>query len=106
MPSTIDKTACPSSIKMLSALHPDAARGLVEGGFIAGSVPDLEKNIGRTVRFINWTESMGTLKRDHMYTIIGVQKVYDGRVAYRVTCNGFDDTFGCPARPEEVEFTS
>jgi len=89
--------------KMLKTLHPDAVKALVGGNMIVDNSP-LEADIGKVVKFKNWNKNMGTLKRDHTYTIIGVQKIYDGRISYRATCNGIDDTFGCPALPDEVEF--
>jgi hypothetical protein len=61
-------------------------------------------DIGKSVRFKNLESGIGASKRDHTYTIIGVQKIFDGRIAYRVTCNEFEDRFGCPALPAEIEF--
>lgn len=90
---------------MLSKLHPDAAKVLSLGGFLA-SDPVLELDIGKQVRFKDWTPDMGTLKRDYTFTIIGVQRIYTGEIAYRVTCDGFDDTFGCPALPGKVNFVT
>jgi hypothetical protein len=65
---------------------------------------DCKEGIGRKVRFINWEPGMGTMARDYTFTIVGHQRTYGGRLAYRVLCdNGWDD-FGRPAHYDEVEF--
>ena len=93
---------------MLKKLHPDAATVLTERDLLAQN-PEMEKNVGCVIRF-KWNEkdakALGTAKRDFTYTIIGVQKIWDGRVAYRVLCNGYKDTFGCPALPDEIDFVN
>lgn len=88
---------------MLNQLHPDAALLLISRGLITKDA-DMERNLGRMVRFINWTPSLGTQARDNVFSIIGVQKIYNGTLAYRVVCDAEGDTFGRPARPDQIEF--
>ena len=92
-----------STATIIAKSHPDAIAGLLERGLMAEDA-EMEKDIGRVVKFINWNPSMGTVARDYTFTIIGVQKIHDGRLAYRVQCNGFDDTFGRPALRDEIKF--
>lgn len=92
-----------STINIINKSHPDAVKALALGGLFAEN-QKMEVNIGRVVKFTNWVKSMGTLKRDYTYTIIGVQKTYNGTLAYRVFCNGFTDTFGSVAEVAEIQF--
>jgi hypothetical protein len=92
-----------ATAQMILRSHPDAQRALVGMGLTLADA-ELEKNIGRRVRFINWEPKMGTLTRDFSFTIIGVQRTIYGEKAYRVTCDGYADSFGRPARPSEIEF--
>ena len=61
----------------------DATTALTDRDLLAQN-PEMEKKIGCVVRF-KWNEkdakSLGTAKRDFSYTIIGVQKIWDGRIA-------------------------
>ena len=78
---------------------------LVTRGLTTSTAPDeMSANIGRDVRFKDWQPSLGTLRRDFSFRIVGTQLTWDGKIAYRVTCNGYNDTFGSVARPEDVEF--
>lgn len=90
---------------MINKLHPDVRTVLVGRGLLAFD-KKMAKNIGRRVIYKNWKPSMGTLARDHTFTIVGIQKDYAGNLCYRVTCNGFKDTFGRCANPKEIEFVS
>lgn len=47
---------------------------------------------------------MGTIARDHSFKIVGVQRDWQGRHCYRVLCNGYNDTFGRVAHPDEIKF--
>ena len=91
---------------MLNKLHPEIGMALINGGFLAQSA-EMEKNIGRIVRFAPgrpWRAGDGTATRDFTYTIIGVQRIYNGTIAYRATCNDGADNVGRPFLPTEIEF--
>ena len=93
---------------MINQLHPDAREALVGRRLLAYD-PEMAKKVGRIVRFVfpnGWKPSDGTAKRDFLYKVIGVQKIWDGRLAFRVLCLGFEDDFGCPALPNEIKFVS
>lgn len=76
-----------------------------------------QADIGRRVRFRRpadeaspefaaWLRLNGTTARDHEFQIIGVQRIFDGSLAYRVKCLGYDDTMGRAMRFNETEFLS
>ena len=65
---------------------------------------ELHKNIGKLIKFKNWNKRMGTIAKTDTFKIMGVQKIYDGTLAYRVYSQNYNDTFGRPARPEEIKF--
>ena len=76
-----------------------------------------QADIGRRVRFRRpadeaspefaaWLRLNGTTARDHEFQIIGVQRIFDGSLAYRVKCLGYDDTMGRAMRFSETEFLS
>ena len=88
---------------MYDKLHPDCVKALILGG-LAAHDEELEKHVGKDVRFKDWKPSMGTATRDWSFKIIGVQKIFDGRIAYRVLCNDGQDNFGRPALPDQVCF--
>lgn len=88
---------------MLNALHPDACLLLINRGLLCQD-ENLQKEIGRDVRYLSWTERMGTITRDHTFKIVGVQKDWKGEPCWRVLCNHGTDTFGRVAQPSEVEF--
>lgn len=88
---------------IISKSHPDAITILAFRGLVCEDA-EMEKNIGRQIKYINWTPSMGTLARDNTFTIIGVQKNYKGEKCYRVMCDGYNDTFGRVAKPDSFEF--
>jgi len=68
--------------------------------FFITEVTELHKNIGRKVRFKNPT----CLCEKEEHQIKMVQKIFDGSYSYRVYSTEREDTFGCPARPEIIEF--
>lgn len=74
-------------------------------GLIANNT-EMEKNIGRTIRMKSekWNSSYGLMAKESTYTIIGIQKDYKGDLCYRASCNSFNDTFGRPFNPEDIEF--
>ena len=93
---------------MLQNLHPDAALVLINRGLLAQDA-EMERNVGRRIRFCfagGWTPDKGTAVRDCTFRVGGVQRIFDGTIAYRVfeEREGSPDTFGRPARPEEIEF--
>jgi hypothetical protein len=90
---------------MYDKLHPDASLALIGGGFMLRD-EDMERDIGRTVRYKPPVDvaSHGTVARDYTFRIVGVQKVFNGTKAYRGLCNDGHDTFGRPLRPEDIEF--
>ncbi len=97
-----------ASAAMLKNIHPDAAFILVGRGLLAEDA-EMEKNIGRFVKFIHPEDEgakarMGSLKWTKPFKIIGIQKIWDGSKAYRVQCTAYDDSFGCPAKPDEIRF--
>lgn len=62
----------------------------------ATSDPEMEKNIGRKVRFLNGGQMRtdGAVHRE-LFEIIGVQRDYRGELCYRVKCLAYEDRFGC-----------
>jgi hypothetical protein len=72
----------------------------------------LARNIGRRVRYRRppgvergrWIESVGTIASKEVYEIVGVQRIWNGALAYRVRCLAYDDTFGRPMGVEETLF--
>lgn len=86
-------------------LSNDALLILNSNGFKASN-EEMEKNIGRIIRMKpeKWTESYGLMVKESTYTVIGIQKDYKGDLCYRATCNAFNDTFGRPFNPEDIEF--
>lgn len=74
-------------------------------GLVAHDI-EMEKNIGRQIRF-NYDPAdsrFGTIHRDYTFTIVGVQKNYRGELCYRVSCDGFEDRFGSVASIGEFGF--
>jgi hypothetical protein len=70
-----------------------------------GSTPEeMEQNIGRVIRFKYPGPTDGTLRRDFSFTIRGTQLNYAGKISYRVYYNGYNDTFGSVARPQDIVF--
>ena len=67
--------------------------------------PDMEKNIGCKIRF-NYNKRNGSLANECVHTIVGIQKIWNGQLAYRVTNDTFNDTFGRPALPNEISFVN
>lgn len=72
----------------------------------------LEANIGRKVRF---NVPSGGIEREQyllrngtaslaLFEVVGVQKIYDGSLAYRVKCLEYNDQIGRPLRPSEAVF--
>lgn len=88
---------------MLEKLHPDASIALISGGLLVRN-EELEKSIGRDVRFLNWKPSMGTQTRDFTFRIVGVQRDCQMRPCWRVLCNDGNDRFGRAAHPDAVEY--
>jgi len=64
---------------------------------------DLAARVGETVRFKDWTPSMGTVTRDCTFRIGSVQRIHDGSWGFRVYAIEIGDTFGRCALPEELE---
>lgn len=92
---------------MLNKIHPDIREILVARSLLAFN-KKMAKNIGRRVAFIGSSEEIrrkqGSSGFEHTFTVIGIQKDYRGSLAYRVTCNGFLDSFGKCALPDEITF--
>lgn len=86
-------------------LSNEALSILNSNGFKASN-EEMEKNIGRIIRMKpeKWTESYGLMVKESTYTVIGIQKDYKGDLCYRAICNAFNDTFGRPFNPEDIEF--
>ncbi len=86
-------------------LHPLLDAFMGDDGLFDVMPSAMDLNIGRYIRYINPT----CKARTYIHRIICVQKIYDGSLAYRAvvddpTFQHGPDTFGSPARPEEVEF--
>lgn len=62
----------------------------------AASNSEMEKNIGRKVRFLEGGERKtdGTIHRE-LFEVVGVQRDYRGELCYRVKCLAYEDRFGC-----------
>lgn len=91
-------------MNMLSKIHPDAAEILICRGLLTQNV-EMEKNIGRKVKFIP-APGQGTIHR-RTFKIIGVQKDYRGVDVYRVQVlrpQGGAEEFGFPATTEQLTF--
>lgn len=86
-------------------LSNDALLILNSNGFKASN-EEMEKNIGRIIHMKpeKWNESYGLMVKESTYTVIGIQKDYKGDLCYRATCNSFNDRFGRPFNPEDIEF--
>lgn len=72
----------------------------------------LEADIGRRVRYRIPTDkeerkaflrSYGTVALEE-FEIVGVQRCFDGRLAYRVKCLAYEDRFGRPMDPALAVF--
>lgn len=91
-------------------LHPDAA-AILHGGGLDARDADMERNIGRIIRFKPEKpgENIGYIKRTEPHKIIGIQRDYRGELCYRVQPHpvenfGHAGKFGSPARPEDIIF--
>ena len=78
-----------------SKVHPDL-RGECFASLFDVIEPTMQGNIGKLCRF----NSPSCLIERELFRIGGVQKIYDGSLAYRVYFSG--DTFGRPARPSDI----
>lgn len=90
--------------EMVKNGHPDleAFDGLY---FSVADDCDLWNDVGRHVRFTEAAAGRGGgTVYHHLCVIIGVQRIYDGSLAYRVKSTEFDDVFGMPARPRDIVF--
>ena len=58
--------------------------------------PANDPNIGRIIKYTTKERGDGYIHHAYSFTIMGVQRIWDGSIAYRLKCNGFDDTFGSP----------
>lgn len=91
-------------------LHPDLEVFQSPGGLFDVPPCELDLNVGRSVRFKGpWKPSDGTIRRDCVFLIRGVQKNYRGELCYRVHAQDYptidrEEQFGCVAHPNEVEF--
>jgi hypothetical protein len=85
---------------MIQELHPDFNAFNGPGGLFDVSNPEMEANIGRTVQF----NEADCLHRAGPFRIIGIQRIWDDSIAYRVVRTDYEDTTGCPARPDAITF--
>lgn len=98
------------NLRMLAKIHPTAANILANRGLIASDA-EMEKNIGRHVRFTGpWNakrkRELGLKAYYFSFTVVGVQRNYKGDLCYRVLCDGYADTFGCCASADEIRFVA
>lgn len=83
------------------------------------NAPELKKNVGKSCAFKSSIEAMKTMEprqlmlkkipyvRLDVLDIVGVQKIYNGNIAYRVTSPIYDSVrFGFPAEPNEIQILS
>lgn len=68
------------------------------GGLFDVEPCELDLNVGKRCEWI--VKDCG-IKQDG-FTIVGVQKLFDGTVAYRVVADSDSRKFGMPARPNEI----
>lgn len=61
---------------------------------------DMDLNVGKRGRFINVPVSYGY---ERHFEIVAVQKLYDGRIAYRVVEDTDTYNFGLPAKAEDIQ---
>lgn len=63
----------------------------------------LNDMVGKEVRYVIPTNKQskaqlvrahGTVILDNTFTIVGIQRDFNGDVVFRAKCNGFNDTFG------------
>lgn len=88
----------------MKSLIPHEAMGVVGQAGLTAQDAEMERNIGREIAFTNWKPRMGTARRDYTFTIVGIQKDFEGKLAYRVVCNGYNDTFGSVAQVNAFKF--
>lgn len=81
---------------MAKRSHPDLNAFKAEGGMLNVVNPPDEMllNIGREIKF-KPCSSRGTIHYSERWFVTGVQRIYNGDLAYRVSYVG--DTFGCAA---------
>lgn len=89
-----------SKQKTVPALHPTLAvpfNGVFFNTADTNS-SDLQQNVGKPCRYIapKYPGQYGD------WTIVAVQKIWNGKLAYRITAE--DNPFGYPAEPHEIEF--
>lgn len=81
--------------------HPDL--DVFSGIFFDIPHTDLHKDIGGRIKF---KKRDGYLYSLQEYTIVGVQRIYDGTLAYRVEADDDPHHFGRPAKVDDVVFVS
>lgn len=79
--------------------HPDL--DVFSGIFFDLPRTDLHKDIGGRIKF---KRDDGYLYSLQEYTIVGVQRIYDGSLAYRVMADDDTHRFGRPAKVDDVVF--
>ncbi len=94
-------------------LHRDIKESALAGSsFFSGfdAPASMTKNIGRRIKFdipTGQEKRFGSDALTSTYIIGSIQRIYDGRLAYRVyrtPSRGGADDFGRPARPDEIKF--
>lgn len=89
--------------RVLPALHPHAEEIIASQGLLARD-ERMERNIGRVVRFKNYPQDWHGTVHKEPHKIVGVQKTYNGNLAYRTVPLSHPDSFGYVANPKEIEF--
>lgn len=81
--------------------HPDTANFYTErGGLFTIMNHPLRAHIGRKVIYIRPTSAAEL----EVYTIVHLQRLYDGSIGYRLTCESDTMNAGRPASTTEVRF--
>ena len=66
----------------------------------AEELGDLMEDIGADVRYINPT---CVVEREYIFTIVGIQRLHDGSIGYRLLGSYDKHGFGRAARVDQVE---
>lgn len=82
--------------------HPEVNVFRGKGGLFDVSNSEMEKNIGRQVKFIKPT----CMTENEVFTITELQKDYRGKTIYRGMCPSDVHKFGRPIYPNEVVFVN
>jgi hypothetical protein len=92
---------------MINNAHDDLSVFNCKGGLFDTGMTVLHQNVQRVCRFTQKLQNdpkHGSIIVGTEWRIIGVQKTYQGNLAYRVKRMGADGCFGRVAHPDDIEF--